>query len=173
MKYYIADTHFGHENIIKLCGRPFADAEEMDRVIIENWNSVVNDNDDVYIVGDFSHKSEKPVTGYLKQLKGRKHLIAGNHDKIITADPEASSYFASISQMEVVRDHGHTVFLCHYPVAEWPGYYDGFYHFFGHIHKTRNEACMFMEGLEKAYNVGADLLGFTPRTIDEIITRNR
>ena len=46
MKYYIADTHFGHENIIKLCGRPFADAEEMDRVITGNWNSVVNDGDD-------------------------------------------------------------------------------------------------------------------------------
>lgn len=51
----------------------------MDRTIIVNWNSRVTDRDDVYILGDFSHKSEDSIQ-YLRQLKGQKHLIIGNHD---------------------------------------------------------------------------------------------
>ncbi len=47
MNYYIADTHFGHNNILRLSNRPFNTVEEMDKVIIDNWNSRVTDNDDV------------------------------------------------------------------------------------------------------------------------------
>ena len=45
-------TAFWHKNIIKFDGRPFESAEEMDAKIIENWNNVVKNNDNVYIVGD-------------------------------------------------------------------------------------------------------------------------
>ena len=72
--FYIADTHFGHDNIRKLSNRPFATVEEMDRAIIDNWNSKVKNDDDVYILGDFTYKGES-YKHYLKQLNGRKHLI--------------------------------------------------------------------------------------------------
>lgn len=52
MIYYISDLHFGHGNIIKLCGRPFQDLEEMNNVLINNWNSKVTNGDKVYIIGD-------------------------------------------------------------------------------------------------------------------------
>ena len=39
--WFTADTHFGHENIIKHCGRPFQSANHMDAVLIENlWARV-------------------------------------------------------------------------------------------------------------------------------------
>ena len=79
MNYYIADTHLGHDNIRKLSNRPFNTVEEMDEVIINNWNRRVADNDDIYILGDFSYKGKDPIS-YLKPLKGRKHLIVGNLD---------------------------------------------------------------------------------------------
>ncbi len=74
----IADTHIDHDNIRRLSNRPFNTVEEMDKTIISNWNSRVTDNDDVYILGDFSYKSKAPIV-YLKQLNGRKYLIVGNH----------------------------------------------------------------------------------------------
>ena len=52
MVYFIADPHFGHENAIKLCSRPFETVEEMNETIIKNWNGRVHGNDTVYIVGD-------------------------------------------------------------------------------------------------------------------------
>ena len=80
MIFYTADLHFGHQNVLKYDKRPFADINEMDRALIELWNGRVSDDDDVYIVGDFAFKNEKPEEWYLEQLKGKKHLIIGNHD---------------------------------------------------------------------------------------------
>lgn len=39
--FLISDTHFDHENIIKYCSRPFKSKDEMNKTIIDNWNSVV------------------------------------------------------------------------------------------------------------------------------------
>ena len=99
MNYYIADTHFGHDNIRRLSNRPFETIEEMDNTIIDNWNSRVNDNDDIYILGDFSYKSEDPIL-YLKQLIGRKHLIVGNHDGKLLKNPVCKNYFIEICDIK-------------------------------------------------------------------------
>ena len=45
--YFISDMHFGHTNIMKYENRPFADVEEMDQVIIGNWNNSVDKNSKV------------------------------------------------------------------------------------------------------------------------------
>lgn len=52
MIFFTADTHFGHANILKLCGRPFDTIEEMNEKMIGNWNDRVKGTDTVYIVGD-------------------------------------------------------------------------------------------------------------------------
>lgn len=51
--YYISDLHFGHYNIMRFDNRPFNSVEEMDKALIDNWNSVVSEGDTVYILGDF------------------------------------------------------------------------------------------------------------------------
>lgn len=83
MNFYIADTHFGHEKVIEFCRRPFKNIEEMDEVIIKNWNEVVNHEDHVYILGDMIYRNKKEPSYYLKQLKGHKHLILGNHEEYL------------------------------------------------------------------------------------------
>ena len=59
MKYYTGDLHFGHESVLKFDNRPFKDVVEMDRALIENWNSRITKNDQVYILGDLAFHNEK------------------------------------------------------------------------------------------------------------------
>ena len=56
MIYFTADIHFYHENIINHAKRPFKNADEMNRKIIDNWNNIVKANDEVYILGDVTMK---------------------------------------------------------------------------------------------------------------------
>lgn len=80
MIFYISDTHFGHQFVIAYDGRPFADVQEMDRMMIQLWNDRVQKEDHIYIAGDFAYHNELLEEWYLKRLNGRKHLIIGNHD---------------------------------------------------------------------------------------------
>ena len=80
MNFFTADPHFGHANIIKYCQRPFANVEEMDRVLTERWNAKIGSDDDVWILGDLTMRSGATALNYLRQLNGHKHLILGNHD---------------------------------------------------------------------------------------------
>ncbi len=58
MKYFLtADTHFGHAQIIEYCKRPFISIDEMNNILIKNWNQRIKQEDMVFIVGDFCFKS--------------------------------------------------------------------------------------------------------------------
>ncbi len=46
-RWYTSDHHFGHENIIKYCNRPFLHAAAMDLEMFSRWNDVVDDSDEV------------------------------------------------------------------------------------------------------------------------------
>ena len=81
MNFYIGDLHFGHKSVIDFDHRPYADVEEMDQALIQLWNSQVSAKDQVYIIGDFAFRNEKPEEWYLSQLSGNKHLVIGNHDR--------------------------------------------------------------------------------------------
>lgn len=85
--FFISDIHFGHDNIIKYANRPFIDVKEMNEVIINNWNEVVKDDDLVIIAGDLSLGIKKPeLAQIMLQLKGKKILIKGNHDKFSNSE---------------------------------------------------------------------------------------
>ena len=66
MNRYISDLHLGNANVIKFDNRPFESLEEMHKTIITNWNRVVNQNDTVYILGDFCWETEAGWERYLK-----------------------------------------------------------------------------------------------------------
>ena len=169
MNYYIADTHFGHDNIRRLSKRPFSSVKELDETIIQNWNSKITDNDDVYILGDFSFKGEDP-SYYLSKLNGRKHLIVGNHDTRILQNHHCRKMFESIKDMMTITDNGQKIVLCHYPLVEWNGYYNGTLHFYGHVHNNlHNETTSYAANMKNAYNVGVDIIGFEPKTFKEIV----
>lgn len=173
MIYYISDVHFGHDNVIQFDNREFSSVAEMDRTIIDLWNQKVSDDDDVYILGDLCFKNEKDVTWYLKQLKGKKHLILGNHDTYIKNHEEVHSYFESIDKLAYVKDGKNVCVLCHYPLAEWNKFYKGSWHIYGHIHKRVNETSFFMERRERALNAACSINHYQPVTFEELKENNR
>ena len=82
-RFFTSDHHFGHENIIKYCDRPFSSADEMDEAMIDLWNDTVGVDDEVYYLGDFSLGGAKVVADILPRLNfGSIVLIVGNHDKV-------------------------------------------------------------------------------------------
>lgn len=80
MIWLTGDQHFGHENIIEYCGRPYGNASLMDADMISKWNEKVNPEDTVVHIGDFifKHKSIDLIRPF---LNGTIILIKGNHDK--------------------------------------------------------------------------------------------
>lgn len=78
--YIIADTHFCHERVIRYENRPFANADEMDEKMIENWNRIVDEDDLVIHLGDVGIFNASQAESILPRLNGRKLLIRGNHD---------------------------------------------------------------------------------------------
>jgi calcineurin-like phosphoesterase family protein len=173
MNYYISDLHFGHRKVIEMDRRPFDTVEQMDAELIRLWNQRVTDEDDVYIVGDFAYRNAYTATWYLRQLKGRKHLIVGNHDHNTIQDPKALECFASVEKMLRITDNGRVVCLCHYPVAEWNGKRYGGYHIHGHLHSRRDEVSAFMARFDTALNAGCMLNGYRPVTLEELVENNR
>ena len=135
MIYFTSDLHLGHENAIKLCNRPFGSVEEMDETLIQNWNSRVTNNDTIYILGDMMFRIHKPPEEYLSRLKGKKHLLLGNHDKTWIKKCDLSKWFVSVNDLLHTSDGQHNISLCHYPMMSFPHMRRNGYMIFGHIHR--------------------------------------
>jgi len=173
MKLYISDLHFGHQSAIRFDHRPFFDVEEMDNAMIYLWNNRVDKNDNVYIIGDFALHNEKPYSWYLKQLKGQKHLLVGNHDRKLLKDSEAMSYFVSVDHYLEVTDEKKRIILTHYPIAEWNGFHRGSYQVYAHIHNSVGETYQYMKKFDTALNAAACLNNYTPVSFNELVRNNQ
>ena len=172
MNFYIADCHFGDEQVIAWSKRPFDTVKQMDETMIDNWNAVVQPWDDVYIVGDFVHRAVNPLP-YLQRLQGRLHLICGNHDRFLIKEEKFRRYFCEIADYKVLYDNHHRLVLFHYPMLEWDGYYYGTWHIYGHIHNHTSATQEAVKHLCKALNCGADITGFRPVRFDELVALNK
>lgn len=177
--YFTADTHFGHANIIGFCHRPFRDVAEMNRTLIANWNARVTDDDDVYILGDFAFRCTGSVAKIAKALKGRKHLVVGNHDsKWMRSEPEALDEFVEFAPLIEIDGSeergGRQLTLCHYPLMTWRNSKrDSSWLIYGHIHANKSDDFWpLLSSMPRALNAGVDINWFYPVTFEELIENN-
>ena len=170
MIWFTSDTHFCHENIIKYCERPYADASQMDEALISKYNEVVKDNDTVYHLGDFSMDSYTPeikavrepyLIEVFKRLKGKKILIIGNHDHSYL-ELYSKLFETMFPYYEIKNDANKSkIILSHYPFESWNGKNHGWIHLHGHSH---GQALI----LKNRYDVGVDSNNFYPISIDDM-----
>lgn len=164
--WVVSDTHFCHRNIIDYCNRPFADENEMDEVLVSNWNKVVKDGDIVYHLGDVymggPHKDR--INSILHNLNGRKRLILGNHDN--GKDQILQKYFQKIAVWRMFPEFG--LLLTHVPVhesaldrRERPDLVYNLVNVHGHIHEKKSPSPLHR-------NVSVEQINYTPINIEEL-----
>ena len=189
MNYYISDLHLFHKNVTRagknFDDRPFDDLDEMHNLIKEKWNAKVTNGDTVYILGDFCWGKEEDWIRYLRQMKGRKVLIRGNHDLRVMSIG-LRNRFQDVKDYLEIKDGDLNVILCHYPIPFYKrSYFERTFMLFGHVHNTREDAFLNIwryqvqstrsgEGDARGqfYNVGCMMpyMDYTPRTLDEILS---
>ena len=153
--FLISDLHFGHDNVYKFTKskedyqriRPWAsNSAEGDEILIEKWNSVVNRNDLVFVVGDVTFKRQS-LKEIMPRLNGTKKLIAGNHDNFGTI--EYAPFFQFVGGMVNLGQFGITI--THAPVHPSCLGFNWKYNIHGHLHeKTIPDSRYFNVSVESA-----------------------
>ena len=167
--WIISDTHFNHNKDFIWKARGFNSVEEMNETIIKNWNDVIQPDDVVYHLGDVMLNDNDGGLKILKNLKGKIHIIIGNHD----TDSRIELYKNCYNVVEVVyatriKYKGKSFYLSHYPTLTsnlQTNPDKTIYNLFGHTHSTDK----FYEDQFYMYNVACDAHNCTPVSIDQII----
>ena len=167
MIFFTSDPHFGHENIIKYCDRPFKFLEEMDGTMVKNWNSRVKPKDTVIVAGDFcfsntSNKGEgtrKKWFWYSDQLNGNKVFIMGNHDRNNRLNTAITNLTLRLNKQQIFVTHRPSDVIFNYDI-----------HLVGHVHNNWKHK-VFNNGERNCVmvNIGVDVWGFRPVRYDEIL----
>lgn len=167
MIWSIADTHFGHKNIIKYCNRPFQFVEEMDATMIQNWNSTVQQDDYIYHLGDFGLGGEEYFRSIVERLNGHINLVPGSHDRKFLQfirDFNCPTKLQKVPEITEIKSKEYHIVLCHYAMRRWPRSHYGSMHLYGHSHGR-------LEGLGRSMDVGVDANYFKPVSIDSVIQK--
>tara|TARA_R110002050_G_scaffold278863_1_gene425123 strand:- start:470 stop:997 length:528 start_codon:yes stop_codon:yes gene_type:complete len=154
--YITSDTWFGRPQILQIANRAFNNIEEMNSVLIKNWNKKVKKTDVVFHLGNFAWD---PITArkVLKKLNGTIYFIVGSQDDALldVIDEFPNAEFLDELIEELVE---FDTVISHYPLTVWNGKDSGTIHMHGHTvfsHKTNLT-------LENRFNVCTDFWGYTP-----------
>ena len=158
MIYFTSDTHFGDPRL-NLYGRDFiaTTSDEIDELIINNWNSIVTEKDTVFVIGDFCYDQNK--ISLADRLIGKKYFIKGNYDDKISNDI-LNQYFDKVYDGGIILNDpiiAEKVYINHYPVNGK----DDIFNIVGHIHGT-------WKVQRNMINVGTDAWHFYPVSAERI-----
>lgn len=182
--FFTSDTHFWHTNIIKYCNRPFKTVEEMNDELISRWNKVIEKDDIVFHLGDFSFGGPNKTKAIKEQLNGKIILVKGNHDYKSTLQ-----YFDHVSDQQLIMIGDDIIYLNHYPFSTFAGTYrNNVYQLFGHVHTCKHsdniedkeveeilneDEARLQYLLPRQYDVGVDNNDYTPVTWKQIKEINK
>lgn len=178
MNFFTADSHFSYSDnsVIIRDFRPFDSLEEMNKKIIEIWNSQVTSDDIIYHLGDFVNynwgdSDYVPRLNFVKKINAKVVLILGNNEKRIMENDFAGNFkefrkyliscgFHDVFENELEMKIGKNNFrLVHCPADADK---KRIYNLFAHIHK-----CAFVK--KYGFNVGVDNHYFKLFSEDEIL----
>lgn len=180
--FFTSDQHFNHQFIISITHRPFQDLDEMDRVLIKNWNDTVQPNDYVFTLGDFAwSNSPHIINNYLNQLQGQIFFLPGNHDKerAIKHLPNHVTKIDDITNLSIKYQNNLAIVylfvLSHYPLLTWSKRNIGCKNLFGHIHTLKDNTLntgydKYLNITHQQYDVGVDNNNYRPVSLSFLLT---
>jgi calcineurin-like phosphoesterase family protein len=166
--FFASDLHLGHTNILEYCKRPFSHVDHMNRVLINNWNQRVKEDDVVYHLGDFcfrggSQGGQNKAQYWEEKLNGKIIHISGNHD--------SNNSVKSILKQAVLSFGNKLVLAQHEPPTmrlEVPDIFD--FVLCGHVHEKWKYIWLpDSEDPIPIINIGVDQWDFKPVKMDEIL----
>jgi len=166
MIFFISDTHFGHQNVIRYTGRPFSSTEEMDETLIANWNNTISPTDQVYHLGDFSLAKKDYAKRILDRLNGQIFLVRGNHDHSDIRKLDRFAWVKDYYELKVPdeeMDLEQHIVMCHYPIESWNKRHHGSWHLHGHCHGSLPSP-----DWQARLDVGVDVHKFKPISYEEV-----
>ena len=168
--FVTSDLHFCHDREFIWGPRGFRSIFEMNETIIDNFNHVVTDDDDLYILGDLMLKDDVAGTKCMNHIPGRKHIILGNHDALNRQGryPEIRG-FVDMKYADILKYKGYHFFMCHFPTLtgnlERESLKQVTCNLFGHTHSKEK----FYQDIPFMYNVAVDAHNCYPISLDEVI----
>ena len=162
MVYIWSDLHLGHTNIIRYCNRPFADVEEMNKVLLRNWRETIKGDDTIINLGDFCFRwTSERIQNTLANLPGHKILILGNHDREHNVDWWRNAGFQEVYPYPIIYKQWYI--LSHEDVFlndKMP-----YINIHGHRHQVKLDSKCHI-------NVSVECLDYKPVLFDELIKDN-
>jgi calcineurin-like phosphoesterase family protein len=169
--FFTSDTHFNHGNIIEYCQCPFKNVDAMNEKIINNWNSVVGEDDIVFHLGDFCLGGSAEWNKVLDRLNGHIYLTYGNHD-LKNIRQGVSDRFEYVGMQMRIEIGKQKIYLNHYPFLCFEGGYKDVWQLFGHVHTRKNNTGVDAGRLQylypTQYDVGVDNNDFTPVSYEQV-----
>ena len=171
--FLTSDTHFGHDREFLWGPRGFDSGLDHDEAVIANWNSVVEPEDTVYVLGDLMLGDNEHGKACVARLNGHIKLIRGNHDSNRRWD-EVYAELPNIERVgwaDVIHYRKYHFYLSHFPTntanIEAESLHQCTLNLFGHTHSKEQ----FREDQPMYYNVALDANDNTPVLLDDIIDR--
>ena len=156
MKWFTSDLHIGDLRL-NLYGRDLiaSNSDEIDALILNNYNKLVSDDDVVYFLGDIVYDQSK--LDFLSKFKGIKILILGNYDEKIPKDL-LNKYFDFVYNDLTINVQDLDLYLNHYPEK----CSEKLFNLTGHIHGNWRVQ-------RNMINVGVDAWHLCPLSEDNIL----
>ena len=150
-RFWTADWHLGHTNIIKYCNRPFKTIADNDQTILANCNDQAKEDDELYFLGDFCFGDPKK---YLDQIRCKNiYFVKGSHDKLITKYNSKYEKFKYFGLMLITQIDGVDVVNTHCAQLVWHKSHYGSFSLYGHSHGTLGKLTENSNEYQKAVNL--------------------
>lgn len=163
--WFSSDLHFNHNKSFIYDARGCDSIEQMNQIILDNFNQLVAPTDDLWLLGDLVMGETYKAHELLTQLPGKKHIILGNHDTTLRTELYRSLGW-DCQYATMLKYNKYCFYLSHYPTlvgnfeepfAPW--------NLHGHTHDLNafsvNPRC---------YNVNVDAHELAPIEINDIIS---